>query len=124
MGHNVGRRDGDGWSANTNDDAKGYMLFGPYTTDVPAGPRTATWRMMIDNNTADTLVVVRLEVNDHSAGENVIASRDVRRNQFSAAFQYQDFSLAFLAPGADHQLEFRVYWNDYAYIKVDKVTVR
>ena len=48
----------------------------------------------------------------------------MRRNQFTGTFQYQDFALPFNNPTAGHQLEFRVYWNDFAYVKVDKVTVR
>jgi hypothetical protein len=48
----------------------------------------------------------------------------VRRQEFSGVMSYQDFGVSFSAPGAGHQLEFRVYWRDTSYVRVDKVTVR
>ncbi|MBN1772849.1 MAG: hypothetical protein JXB32_16380 [Deltaproteobacteria bacterium] len=123
MGHVVGRAEADGWSANTAADGEGHLLYGPYTRDVPAGSRTATFRMMIDNNSADTLRVVNLDVHDFTTS-TVLAQRGVRRNEFSGTMTYQDFAVSFTAPGGSHELEFRIYWYDYAYIRVDRVTVR
>ena len=123
MGHLVGRAEADGWSANTAADAAGHLLYGPYTRDVPAGSRSASFRMMIDNNSADTLRVVTLDVHDFTAGR-VLAQREVRRTEFSGTMSYQEFAVSFSAPGGTNQLEFRVNWHDYAYIRVDRVTVR
>ncbi|NMC71332.1 MAG: hypothetical protein GYA57_14875 [Myxococcales bacterium] len=123
MGHIVGRAEADGWSANTAADSEGHMLYGPYTRDVPAGSRSAAFRMMIDNNSADTLRVVTLDVYDFTT-TTVLAQRGVRRNEFSSTMTYQEFYVPFTAPGGSDQLEFRVLWHDYAYIRVDRVTIR
>jgi len=123
MGHIVGRAEADGWSANTAADGEGHLLYGPYTRDIPAGSRRAAFRMMIDNNTADTLRVVTLDVYDFTTN-TVLAQRGVRRNEFSSTMTYQEFDVPFTAPGGPDQLEFRVDWHDYAYIRVDRVTVR
>jgi hypothetical protein len=122
MGHLVGRAEADGWSANTAADARGHMLYGPYATDIPAGAHTATFRMMIDNNTADTLRVVNLDVHDF-ARTSVLAQRAVYRDDFLSTFTYEDFTVSFTA-AAGSELEFRIYWEDVAYIRVDRVTVR
>ncbi|MFH1435484.1 MAG: hypothetical protein ABIJ56_07180 [Pseudomonadota bacterium] len=122
MGHNCGRAEADGWSASTGPDEEAHMLFGPYTTDVPGGSRTAVFRMMVDNNSADNLRVVRLDVQDFTT-ESVLSERAVHRMEFSAAFVYQDFSLSFIAT-SDHSLEFRVWWDDTSYVRIDRVTVR
>ncbi|MBI5511234.1 MAG: hypothetical protein HY903_20935 [Deltaproteobacteria bacterium] len=123
MGHVVGRAESGGWAAATALDAPGHMLFGPYTTAVTVGHHTATFRLLVDNNTADNLRVVRLEVYDYTANRMLGATRDVHRRDLSAAFQYQDFAVGFDVPTAGHQLEFRVYWDDTSYVKVDKVSV-
>jgi hypothetical protein len=123
MGHLVGRAEADGWSANTAADGRGHLLYGPYTTAVPSGSRSAAFRMMVDNNSADSLVVVTLDVFDATA-VRVLGERDVRRTEFTGTMSYQDFAVPFTAPGGADELEFRVYWNDYSYVRIDRVTVR
>jgi len=66
MSHQIGRADGDGWSANVAQDDAGYLIYGPYAANILAGERMAVFRMMIDNNTADDAIVARIEVNDAS----------------------------------------------------------
>ncbi len=122
MGHTVGFADEDGWAAATGSDYAEFMLYGPYATDIPAGAHSATWRLMVDNNTADTLNVVRLEVHDF-ARMSVLAQRWVRRNEFSASWVYQDFPVAFTSAGGA-SLEFRVWWTDISYVRSDNITVR
>lgn len=127
LAHGFGRADGDGWSAATGPDARGVMLYGPYTREIPAGAATATFRLMVDNRSADNGVVVRLEVNDFDGaspdcGDCVIASREVRRMEWSAPMTHQDFSVPFSA-SAGHRLELRVYWTDISYVRVDRVVV-
>lgn len=119
--HQVGRQDSDGWSANTRDDAPGFLSFGPYTTAVPAGPQTATFRLMVDNNTFDNSPVVRLDVYDVTAGR-ILSEGTIRRQQFRSAFTYQEFTLDFTAEEG-HTLEFRTQWFRTSYVRQDKVTV-
>ncbi len=127
LAHGFGRADGDGWSAATGPDARGIWLYGPYTREIPSGAATATFRLMVDNRSADNTAVVRIEVNDFDGrapdcGDCVIASRDIRRMEFASPMTYQDFPLAFSAI-AGHRLEFRVYWQDTSYVRADRVVV-
>ncbi len=122
MGHEQGKKEGDGWACNTNEHTKNYMLYGPYDTGVPAGNYVAYFRMMVDNNTAGSDTVVKLDIADATAN-NIKANKGVKRNHFNGAFSYQDFSLSFSWPGASHKLETRVQWQGTAYIKIDRVTV-
>ena len=123
MGHEIGRADADGWSADTNLDATGMLAYGPYAPDLPAGDYEARFRLLVDNRDADSLAVVRLDVSDFDAGGAVLASRDVRRTDFSAAASYQDFLVPFASPGVGHRLELRVRWLDRAYVRADRVLV-
>ena len=126
FGHTIGRRDGDGWSANTGDDDEGFLCFGPYTRDIPAGRFDARIRLMVDNIVANNDTVVRIEVNDFDrrpdCGDCVIAQRVVRRREFAQSRQYQDFTLRFDNPGG-RRLEFRTFWTDRAYVREDRVEV-
>ncbi|MBX7194520.1 MAG: hypothetical protein K1X94_20860 [Sandaracinaceae bacterium] len=127
LAHAFGRAEADGWSAATGPDARGTWIYGPYTTEIPGGAATATFRLMVDNRSADNGVVVRIEVNDFDGagpdcGDCVIASRDVRRMEFAAPMAYQDFVLGFTAI-AGHRLELRTYWSDISYVREDRVVV-
>lgn len=121
MGHGVGRAEADGWSADTNLDDTGMLAFGPYAPDLPADTYHALFRLLVDNNSADSLVVVHLDVSDFDGGGAVLAERDVRRSDFAGAMAYQDFSVPFSSPGVGHRLEFRVRWLDRAYVRADRV---
>jgi hypothetical protein len=121
--HQIGRADGDGWSVNVVDDAPGrYMNYGPYTPEIESGSRTATFRLMLDNVTADNLRILTLDVYDATT-QTVLASRQIRRSEFRQPFVYQDFALPFAA-AQNHLLEFRTYWHGSSYAKQDKVIVR
>lgn len=122
VSHGTGRNDGDGWLCQCGiDEANRHMIYGPYDASIPAGEGTAVYRMKIDNNTADNLAQVRIDVYDSTTG-TILAEQDITRKQFTSASIYQDFSLTFNNIAAGHSLEFRVYWYGRAYIKVDKIT--
>lgn len=120
--HQIGRVDGDGWSANCAQDNSGYLCYGPYTTDMRVGPNDAGFHLMIDNNTAGSDVVATLDVFDATTG-TVLATRQIHRNEFTATWTYQVFDVNFYIPAWSHQIEFRTYWNDHAYIKQLSVAV-
>lgn len=128
-GHGVGRAEADGWSAATASDAAGYLVFGPYATDIPAGNYDAFFRLMVDNRDANNDIVVTLDVNDYDGGSGMcgvcsLAGRDVRRMEFTGTFAYQDFVVRFTNPGAGHRIELRTYWTDRSYVRQDRVTVQ
>jgi Vitelline membrane outer layer protein I (VOMI) len=119
--HTIGRAADDGWEANTAQDNPGYLVSGPARNDVPAGQRTATFRMKIDNNQGGDHVA-RLEVIEMPANRT-LAARDVYRSDFYAANTYVDFALPFTMP-ANAQVLFRVYWTDRATVNVDRITAK
>lgn len=121
LAHQRGRVDRDGWSCAVAADGLNFMSFGPYTRAIPAGPAVATFRLMVDNNTADDAPVVTIDVHDADSGRQ-LAERVIRRRAFGAAFTYQDFSLRFDAPGPN-RLEFRTLWHDQSYVRQDRVVV-
>jgi hypothetical protein len=121
VSHNTGRNDGDGWLCQTGIDAPDqHMIYGPYDTSIPAGVGTAIFKIKIDNNTADNLPQVRIDVYDATTG-TVLATQDITRQQFISGSKYQEFSLDYNNPVAGHAMEFRVYWYGRAYIKVDNI---
>ena len=120
--HQIGRRDGDGWSVNVRDTPNRYLSYGPYTREVPAGNRTATFRLQLDNVTADNNRILTIDVYDADSGK-VLAKRELRRKDFTRAFEYKDFSLNFKSV-AGHRLEFRTFWHGGSYVKQDWVTVK
>lgn len=120
IGHQIGRADGDGWSANVAQDNEGYLCYGPYTTAVAAGKNCASFKLMIDSNSG-TDTAVTLDVYDATAGQ-ILASKAVKKSEFSALMTYQVFNLNFTST-AGNQLEFRTYWHKKAYVKQDLAAI-
>lgn len=138
----AGRVDGNGRSANVAQDNEGYLSYGPYATFRSPDGRggftgTAYFQLIIDNNTAFTDVpggplgtfyrvydtVARIEVYDLTANQ-VLSSKTLRRNEFKRANAVEEFSLRASAVYDGHQMEFRVYWFDKAYIRVQKIELQ
>jgi hypothetical protein len=108
LGHATGHADGDGWLCQVGVDMPGrHMVYGPYTTALPAGGNTASFRLKIDNNTADNAAQVTLDVRDNSDGA-VLATRVVTRQQFTVAGDWVTFTLPFTTPAPGRPLELRV----------------
>lgn len=124
IGHFIGRAEGTAWSASVTDPV-GYMSYGPYTTGVSVGSHVAAFRLMVDNNTVNNANVVMLDVWDAtSAGP--IASRQLTRSEWKAAFAYQVFELPFTldVSRAGHAIEFRVLYQQTSYVRVERVGYR
>ena len=79
---------------------------------------------MVDNNSADDLPVVTLDVFDWTAGV-ALASRVVTRTEFLQPFESQSFALSFDAKEipADHALEARVFWHGVSFVTVDSAAI-
>lgn len=113
--HQIGRADGYDWSAQTNLHSSGYLSYGPYDPQWGAGSHYAQYLLWIDNNSASNDIVATLDVVT-AGGGRVLARRDLRRTEFSAAQQWQWFTVWFSYPSFE-QLETRVYWHDTSYLK-------
>lgn len=121
LSHAIGRSDSGGWSANTSDDAAGHLSYGPYVSDLPEGPMTVSFQLLIDDNSADAYKVVTLDVYDVTTG-TILAADEVLRTEFDATWTPQIFNLEY-DQVAGHVMEFRVYWHDIAYIRHDLVSL-
>lgn len=122
MYHQIGRPDGYDWSASVALDPPGYLIYGPYDTKYGEGRHTAWYYLMIDNNTANNDVVATLDVVTNYGG-TVLARRDIRRQEFTAANQWQWFTFDFFDTCFGN-VETRLYWADRAYLKVGGVYVQ
>jgi predicted GH43/DUF377 family glycosyl hydrolase len=125
MNHQIGRADADGWSANTSQDNPGFLVYGPYASDIPTGENLACFKMSIDNNTMDNNNIVKLEVYDATT-DTMIASKDITRQMFKQTNHYEFFTLPYTidASRSGHQMEYRIYWYKTSYIKADRVIVK
>ena len=115
--HQIGRfTPSRNWYADPNIDPPGYLVYGPYDTSFGGGRHRTTFSLKIDNNTADNLPVVTIDVTINS-GATVLARRVITRREFTAANTWLGFQLEFHNPCYGN-LETRVYWHDRALITV------
>lgn len=119
--HVIGYADAGGWAADVSI-APGYLTYGPYTAAIPTGARVGTWRLLIDILNTDDSLIATLDVWDATAGQQ-LASRNVTRQQWAAGQAYQVFELPFTldASRAGHAIELRTYYQNHAYLRVEKV---
>lgn len=119
--HQIGYASGTAWVTDVTR-GQGYMTYGPYTASVPTGNSTATFSLMVDNNSADNGTVIRLEAYDTSTAQ-VLAYRIINRKDFTAAMTAQDFDLVFeLSTAAT--MEFRVWAYGISYIQHLQTLIR
>jgi len=118
----TGHYDSEGIFATVEDPINQYLAFGPYTTEVGAGRRTAEFLLYLDNISADNQTIAEIDVHD-SHHNVVLARKSLRRRDFSNPFQNSSFVLEFTSR-IDSVLEFRVLYFGFSYIHFDKVVVR
>lgn len=120
--HAVGQWEADGWSVHAN--VQGHMVYGPYESRLPFAPLRAWFSLLVDNNSANNDPLMNVDIYDATAGQ-IVASRVIRRGEFSGAQQWQWFHLDFdWRYRNGHQLETRVYTYGKSYIKLNQVLVR
>ena len=99
------------WKATVEDPRERYLTYGPYTTEwnTPAASRVDFY-LGVDNNVADTLDLLTVEVNDADT-DHVLTSRNISRDDFGYGdSKSQIFSLYFSST-VGHRLEFRVFYH-------------
>jgi len=118
--HQLGQAEGKTWSVYSTQ-GSGVMSYGPYATNWPATPLTATFRLAVDNNSADNQLVASIEVFDATT-QTVLVRRDLYRKNMAGPFQWRDFNLAFSNEGrAGHRMETRVIVYGKTYLKLDRI---
>jgi len=109
---------GKAWQARPGVDASNKpLIFGPYL-DVPAGNYVAFFRLKLLDKTEDD-VGARLDAAVEKGSKNLEA-REVWTGDL-ACDRYVQMPFAFHTPGG--QLECRLFWNGYAGLRLDKVTL-
>lgn len=123
LSHKVGQKEPDGWSATVGTDQPDHIAYGPYATNWGGGSAQVVFHLMVDNVSADNKKVVTLDVHDATA-QQILISREVRRQELWAPMTYQRFAVNVdLSGRGGHTMEARVYWHGAAYVRLDKVTV-
>ena len=101
-------------------DSPTAMVFGPYDTTYGQGHHTAQFKLMVDNNSGSDVVATLDVVTGY--GGNVLATRQVRRSDFTSANQWQTFTLQFDNP-CFGTFEARVWWAGNANLKFAQLTI-
>lgn len=129
--HQIGRIDGDGWSADPALDSEGYLSHGPYTTSLESGETLGRFILQIPtpNHTLEPETrkdVAILEVFDATAN-TVLESRLLTSDDFSlwnhdgyfGENLYQNFEVPFTVDGSisGHSFELRVHWKGQVKLK-------
>ncbi len=120
LGHLTGNAEGTNWAVYAGSDSATAMVFGPYDTTYGQGHHTAQFKLMVDNNSGSD-VVGSLDVVTGYGG-NVLATRQVRRSDFTSANQWQTFILQFDNP-CFGLVEARVWWAGNANMKFAQLTI-
>lgn len=120
LGHLVGHQVGSDWVTTVSGDSAGHMSYGPYDSTFGQGHHSAKFLLQVDN-TSGSDVVATVDVVT-GLGNTILAQRQIRRNEFSAANQWQWFTLEFDNP-CFGLVEARVYWHDAVNMKLNQVTI-
>jgi RHS repeat-associated protein len=120
LGHIVGHQEGSDWVGSVNSDSAGYFSFGPYDNGFGQGHHSAGFRLQVDN-TSGSDVVATLDVVT-AYGGTIVSQRQLRRNEFTAANQWQWFTLEFDNP-CFGLVEARIYWHDTVNLRFNQLTI-
>ena len=120
LGHIVGHQEGSDWVTTVSGDAAGHLSYGPYDNTFGQGHHNAKFLLQVDN-TSGSDVVASVDVVT-ALGTTILAQRQIRRNEFSAANQWQWFTLEFDNP-CFGLVEARVYWHDTVNMRLNQVTI-
>ena len=120
LGHIVGHQEGSDWVTTVSGDSAGHLSYGPYDNSFGQGHHSAKFLLQVDN-TSGSDVVATLDVVTAS-GTTILVQRQIRRNEFSAANQWQWFTLEFDNP-CFGMVEARVYWHDTVNMRFNQVTI-
>lgn len=120
LGHVIGHQDGSDWVANVSTDSANFMVYGPYDNTFGQGHHTAKFLLQVDNTSGSDVVATIDVVTGY--GSNYLAQRQIRRNEFTAANQWQWFTLEFDNP-CFGVLEARVVWYGAVNMRFSQSTI-
>ena len=120
LGHITGHAEGTNWAVYAGIDSPHAMVYGPYDSSFGRGHHTAQFMLMVDNNSGAD-VVANLDVVTNYGG-TVLAQRQIRRSDFTAANQWQIFTVQFDNP-CFGLVEARVWWTGNTNTKFAQLTI-
>jgi YD repeat-containing protein len=119
LGHLTGHGERTEWVVTTGSDAASFMSFGPYDSSFGQGSHFARFRLMVSNIQGnDVVATLDVAVN----GGTVVQSRQIYRNEFAAANQWQTFTLDF-NNSCYNVLEARIFWNGTVNMRFADLTI-
>ncbi len=120
LGHNTGQQEGTDWAAYVSSHGAQHMAYGPYDSTFGKGRHQAQFLLQVDN-TSGTDVVATLDV-VVGFGTVVLAQRQIKRNEFTAANTWQWFTVDFDNP-CFGTVEARIFWNDTTNMKFRELKI-
>lgn len=109
---------GMAWEAGSGRDAPNkHLIYGPYL-DVPAGNYAAFFRLRLSGEAEDDIAArldAAVDVGEQSLGVRDVWTGDLARDR------YVQVPFLFHSPGG--KLECRLFWNGYAGLRLDKLTL-
>lgn len=114
IGHNTGQQEGTDWAAYVSSHGAGHMVYGPYDTSFGKGRHQAQFQLQVDNNSGNDVVATLDVVTEF--GVNILAQKQIKRSDFSAANTWQWFNVDFDHPCFGY-VEARLYWHDNTNLK-------
>jgi RHS repeat-associated protein len=120
IGHLTGGAQGSDWVATAGVNSPHYMSYGPYDSSFGQGHHTAKFMLQVNNNSGSD-VVATLDVVTAS-GATILAQRQIRRSDFTAANQWQWFALEFDNP-CFGSVEARIYWSGNTTLRENQLTI-
>lgn len=98
----------------------GYSVYGPYTTEQPAGDYRVDFYLKVDDNSSSSNVA-RIDAYN-SGGSGTYAFDLIAGTDFTNTTDYQVFSVNFTRVN-EGTMEYRVLFNDVAGISIDRIEV-
>jgi cysteine-rich repeat protein len=114
LGHSVGSEwwlndEVGGWAAFVEEDAPGFLTYGPYDNSGISGLRQVTYSLLVGDNNSNNLVFT-IDVWDATTGEQLVV-QDVYQDWFSAGVTPQAFHLSYYHTEGN-SMEYRVWFHD------------
>ena len=130
LSHVTGAADGNTWVGRPGMSA-GYLTYGTNVTTIPAGSRTAVYRIMVDQVDSATSTIVAVDVYDATAGQfllqlNVSPDYLATANPSAKLFVWYDLELPFTydVSRLGHTIEIRTWYGGFGTVWVEKVGYR
>lgn len=124
LSHGTGAADGDTWVGRPGM-SSGYLTYGTNVTTIPAGSRTAVYRLMVDQVDSSSSTIVAVDVYDATAGQFLLQVNMVP-SDFEAPYAWQYIELPFTYDSSrlGHTIEIRTWYGGFGTVWVEKLGYR